>query len=108
RLARCELGAVALFLSCCSGCSVLVQNRYSVFGFDGLQTHSADQAKVWSLAILGGVALVAGAIGAILFAVGVRWHHRRKHRAEDGRYPQSTLIRDPLAVAGVQDLVKYG
>lgn len=47
-----------------SGCAVTVQNRYSVFGFDRLQTDSPDQARAWSIALLAAVVVESMAVGA--------------------------------------------
>jgi hypothetical protein len=69
-------GALALALACCSGCSVLIQNRYSVFGFDGLQTESPDQARALSLLLLFSVALGSIALGAFGFWLVQRYYRR--------------------------------
>ena len=58
-----RLAVIAALVSC-SGCSMFVQNRYSVFGFDGLQTDSAETAQTWSILILASVATVSAALGA--------------------------------------------
>jgi hypothetical protein len=56
---------VVVSLVCCPGCSVFIQNRYSVFGFESLQTESATQAQTWTLVLLGCVALMATTLGAV-------------------------------------------
>ena len=63
-------------LTCLPGCSVFVQTRYSVLGFDGLQTASAAQARVWSLTMLAGVALLSAALGVTGYLVGRRLYRR--------------------------------
>ena len=59
-----RLGVVLAVLAGCPGCSVLVQNRYSVFGFDALETGSPERARAASLALLAGVAVASAALGA--------------------------------------------
>jgi hypothetical protein len=75
--------AVALaILAGCPGCSVLVQNRYSVFGFDALETGSPERARAASLALLAGVAVASAALGAVTCWLVQR---RLRRRAESRR-----------------------
>lgn len=67
------VGLTILALTGSSGCALVIQNRYSVFGFDGLQTQSASEAKAWSALLLLAVALVSMTIGAIAFWLIQRW-----------------------------------
>lgn len=68
---------VAGALCCCSGCAVFVENRYAVFGFDGLQTQSPERARAMSLAVLGGVAIGAAGLSAVaMWLVNARGHRR--------------------------------
>jgi hypothetical protein len=70
--------AVALaLLAGCPGCSVLVQNRYSVFGFDALETGSPERARAVSLALLGGVTVASAVLGAATF-----WLVQRRLRGQ--------------------------
>ena len=71
------LCALTAALLCGTGCSLFIQNRYSVFGFDSLQTESADQARVWSFTLLGGSAAGGLSLGAGGYWLGVRWLRRR-------------------------------
>jgi hypothetical protein len=75
-------------LACCSGCSIFVENRYSVFGFAGLQTESSEQARFLSLVLLGGVGLGSAVLGAFSFYLTQKWLRRRKQRMEDKRVNQ--------------------
>jgi ABC-type Fe3+ transport system permease subunit len=84
------LGAQAVvlvtLLSCCSGCAVFVQNRYSIFGFGALETESAERARFWSLVLLVGVALCSAAVGAACcWLVQRRRTRRREELADAGR-----------------------
>src|SRR5262245_36287218 len=80
------LAVASAALLCGPGCSVLVQNRYSVFGLDVLQTESAEQAQAWSLGLLGGVAALAAAAGAAAVWLAQRW--RRRSRPAEQPAPQ--------------------
>ncbi len=64
----------------CSGCSVMVQNRYSVFGFDAWQAATPEQAQAISLALLGGVAVASAALGAMVAWLVQRRAYRRVDR----------------------------
>ncbi len=76
--ARCAV--VSMLFICCSGCSIFVQNRYAVFGFDRMETESAEQARFWSLALLSCTAAGSAGIGAAALWLGSRW--RRQWREE--------------------------
>src|SRR5262245_8080393 len=69
---------VVVSFVCCPGCSVFIQNRYSVFGFESLQTDSVRQAQTWTLVLFGGVAVVAAALGAVGCWLVVRANRRRR------------------------------
>jgi hypothetical protein len=69
-----------LVLTCCGGCTVFVQNRYSVFGFDRYATESLEQARVWSLVLLGGVSAGSASGGALSFWLVQRWRNRKSQR----------------------------
>jgi hypothetical protein len=74
--------SVFLVLASCFGCAVTVQNRYSVFGFDRFLTESAEQARTWSLLLLGGVAIVSAALGITGFWLSQRLYRRWRARPE--------------------------
>jgi ABC-type Fe3+ transport system permease subunit len=80
RALRAQVVVLVTVLSCCSGCAVFVQNRYSVFGFGALETDSAQQARFWSLTLLAGVALCSAAAGAACCWLVQR---RRARRSEE-------------------------
>src|SRR5437016_2167030 len=68
--------SVLLLLASCFGCAIVVQNRYSVFGFDRFLTESAEQARTWSLVLLGGVALASAGLGTTGFWLSQRLYRR--------------------------------
>jgi hypothetical protein len=71
-------GIVALtLLAGCSGC-VMVQARYTVFGFDAWQTESPEQARTISLILLAGVSVVSAVIGATIPGLLRRWRASRE------------------------------
>ena len=74
--------SVLLLLASCFGCAVVVQNRYSVFGFDRFLTESAEQARTWSLVLLGGVALASAGLGMTGFWLSQRLYRRWRARPE--------------------------
>lgn len=76
------VGVIGLAVVCLPGCAVMVQNQYSVFGFDRFRTDSPEQARTWSLALLGVVALVSAIAGAITFWFGQRVYRRWGSRRE--------------------------
>src|SRR5947209_16558558 len=89
RMVSVRRWAVALAaLVGCPGCSVLVQNRYSVFGFDALETGSPERARAASLALLAGVAVASAALGAA-----ASWLVQRRLRRRGDQPP-------PAATAG--------
>jgi hypothetical protein len=88
--------AVAAIVGCFPGCAVLVQNRYSVFGFDRLQTESPDEARVWSFALLGCVAVSSAVLGASGLWLSQRVY-RRWRKASDTSGQQ--VIPDPAPLA---------
>jgi hypothetical protein len=67
----------------------LIQNRYSVFGFDGLQTESAEQARTWSFLLLAGVALVSATLGAGGCWLGKRWLRHWREKLGNDSLPES-------------------
>ncbi|TMQ35331.1 MAG: hypothetical protein E6K70_02840 [Planctomycetota bacterium] len=89
RALRAQVVVLVTLLSCCSGCAVFVQNRYSVFGFGAFETESAEQARFWSLTLLVGVALCSAAAGAACY-----WlvHKRRAHRQKQGAFAQGVPV----------------
>jgi glucan phosphoethanolaminetransferase (alkaline phosphatase superfamily) len=89
RTLRAQVVVLVTLFSCCSGCAVFVQNRYSVFGFGGLETDSAERARLWSLALLVGVALCSAAAGAACY-----WlvHKRRARRQKQGAFAQGLPV----------------
>src|SRR5437016_12990049 len=74
--------SIVLLLVSCSGCAVTVQNRYSVFGFDRFLTESAEQARTWSLVLLGGLALASAGLGTTGFWLSQRLYRRWRARPE--------------------------
>jgi len=72
--------SILLLLVACTGCAVTVQNRYSIFGFERFLTESAEQARTWSLVLLGGVALVSAGLGITGFWLGQRLYRRWRAR----------------------------
>jgi hypothetical protein len=54
----------ALVLTLFPGCAVLVQNRYSVLGFDGWKAATPEGARAISIGLLVAVAVVSAAIGS--------------------------------------------
>jgi hypothetical protein len=70
-------------LSLCSGCSVLIQNRYSVLGIEAGDIDSLAEARFWSLALLVGVAVVSALVAVLTFWLGQRWLGRRRARAKE-------------------------
>ena len=70
-------------LALCSGCSVLIQNRYSVLGIEAGEMDSLAEAKFWSLALLIGVAVVSALLAVLVFWLGQRWLARRRMRAKE-------------------------
>ena len=70
-------------LACCSGCSVLVQNRYSVLGIEAGEIDSLAEAKFWSVALLVGVAIVSALLAVLVFWLGQKWLARRRLRAKE-------------------------
>ncbi len=50
---------------CLAGCVVTVQNRYSLFGLDRLQADSPEQARVWSIMLIGAIVIVSFALSAL-------------------------------------------
>jgi hypothetical protein len=100
--------AIAVVLTCSSGCAVFVENRYSVFGFDRLMTDSVATAKTWSLILLSGVSVFMAIVGALSFWLVQRWRDRRKQAAftdEEAAYtlsprePQPASLPDVLSAA---------
>jgi hypothetical protein len=75
-------------LASSGGCSVFIQNRYSVFGFDGLQTESAEQARTWSLLLLASVAVVSAALGADCSWLGKRWFRHWREKLGNDSFPE--------------------
>ena len=75
-LAKVSIALIVLTVS--AGCSVLVENRYSVFGFDRLLTNSPEQAKLYSLTLLGSVAVGSAVTGGLFVWLMQRWRGRRK------------------------------
>ena len=69
-------------LACCSGC-LTIQNRYSVLGIEPGEIGSLAEARVWSLALLIGVALVSAVLAVSIFWLGQRWLARRRIRAKE-------------------------
>jgi hypothetical protein len=65
-----------------SACAVLVENRYSVFGFDVMQTDSVRQARFWTWFLLSSVALCSALLGGVSFWLAQRWVGRAKARSE--------------------------
>jgi hypothetical protein len=84
-------------LASCSGC-LTIQNRYSVLGIEAGEMDSLAEARVWSLALLIGVAVVSALLAVLLFWLGQRWLARRRMRAKE------LLLRgSPLPVARADD-----
>jgi hypothetical protein len=79
--------AVLLLLASCSGCAITVQNRYSVFGLDRFLTESAEQARTWSLVLLGSVAFVSAGLGITGFWLSQRLYRRWRARPETEGFP---------------------
>ena len=78
-------------LAFCSGCAVMIQNRYSVLGIEAGEMDSLAEARFWSLALLLGVAVVSVLLAVSVFWLGQRWLARRRMRAKE-----SFLIGSPL------------
>ena len=70
-------------LALCTGCSVLIQNRYSVLGIDVGDVGSPSEATFWSAALLIGVAVVSALLAVLVFWLGQRWLTRRRMRAKE-------------------------
>lgn len=68
----CKLAAALTALAGLPGC-ILMQNRYSVFGFNAFETTSAERAQALSVAMLAVVAVAS----AVLGVVGYRFVQRR-------------------------------
>ena len=66
----------------CSGC-LMIQNRYSVLGIEAGEMESLAEVKVWSLALLIGVAVVSALLAVSIFWLGQRWLARRRMRAKE-------------------------
>jgi hypothetical protein len=79
--------SVLLMLASCFGCAITVQNRYSVFGLDRFLTESAEQARTWSLVLLGSVAFVSAGLGAAGFLLSQRLYRRWRARHETEAFP---------------------
>ena len=92
-----RLWAVVLALSGCAGRRVFVQNRYAVFGFDGLQTEYAEEARAWSLALLTGLAVISAAVGATGIWLGPRLYRgwREEEATDASRREDDDIIRGP-------------
>lgn len=67
----------------CSGCSVMIQNRYSVLGIDVGEVGSASEASFWSLTLLVGVAVLSAVLAVLAFWLGQRWLARRRMRSKE-------------------------
>ena len=70
-------------LAFCSGCLVLIQNRYSVLGIEVGEIDTPAEAKFWSLALLLGVAAVSAVLAVPAFWLGQRCLSRRRTRAKE-------------------------
>ena len=79
------LSGVALMW--CSGCAVLVENRYSVFGFDVMQTDSVRQARFWTWFLLSSVAICSALLGGVSFWLAQKWVGRGKAHSESDANP---------------------
>jgi hypothetical protein len=81
---------------------MIVQTRYSVFGFDGMQTDSPEEAQRRSLLVLGGVAVGSALFGAAAFWLGrVLLVRLRRPRADDS-LPEPSLSEDhPITVGAL-------
>ena len=79
-------------LALCSGCSVLIQNRYSVLGIDVGEVGSPSEATFWSAALLIGVAVGSALLAVFSFWLGQRWLARRRMRAKESFLAESSLL----------------
>ena len=86
-LHRVWICSVLLVLASCFGCAITVQNRYSVFGLDRFLTESAEQARTWSLVLLGSAAFVSAGLGAAGFWLSQRLYRRWRARHETKAFP---------------------
>ena len=86
-LHRVWICAMLLVLGSCFGCAITVQNRYSVFGLDRFLSESAEQARAWSLVLLGSVAFVSAGLGVTGFWLCQRLYRRWRARPETEALP---------------------
>jgi hypothetical protein len=70
-------------LAFCSGCSVLIQNRYSFLGIEVGEIDTPAEAELWSLALLLGVAVISAVLAVLAFWLAQRWLPRRRTRAKE-------------------------